>query len=207
MTPPRGIGPSPPPEAPTGSVLMARLTGVWNPPPGHPPGTPPGTPPGPPPRDPPARGRPGRENFPGPGRAGPGRPGPARAPRAAPGGPGGAPAREAQFGAIPGPFIIFLVFIWGVTPPPEATRATPPGSPGSPRPGPGPKKCTFFWVFNNSPSRDSLGHFFDPPPEPPSPGHPPPGGSGQGPGPVLAGRAVIIGRHQTQSAPRSVTVR
>ena len=25
-----------------------------------------------------------------------------------------------------------------------------------------PKKCTFFWVFNNSPSRDSLGPFFGP---------------------------------------------
>ena len=32
--------------------------------------------------------------------------------------------------------------------------------PGCPR---GAKKCTFFWVFNNSPSRDSLGHFFPTP--------------------------------------------
>ena len=33
---------------------------------------------------------------------------------------------------------------------------------GAPRGGPprGAKKCTFFWVFNNSPSRDSLGPFF-----------------------------------------------
>ena len=31
------------------------------------------------------------------------------------------------------------------------------GPPGDP---PGGKKCTFFWVFNNSPSRDSLGPFF-----------------------------------------------
>ena len=34
----------------------------------------------------------------------------------------------------------------------------PPGGP--PRGG---KKCTFFWVFNNSPSRDSLVPFFSPP--------------------------------------------
>ena len=33
--------------------------------------------------------------------------------------------------------------------------------PGPARAGPGVhKKCTFFWVFNNSPSRDSLGTFF-----------------------------------------------
>ena len=46
------------------------------------------------------------------------------------------------------------------------------------------KKCTFFWVFNNSPSRDSLGHFFRPRA---APGHPrepprnPPPGPGEAP--------------------------
>lgn len=42
--------------------------------------------------------------------------------------------------------------------PPGPPLETPPGTP---RPGPRVhKKCTFFWVFNNSPSRDSLVAFF-----------------------------------------------
>ena len=42
--------------------------------------------------------------------------------------------------------------------PPGTPLETPPGTP---RPGPRVhKKCTFFWVFNNSPSRDSLVGFF-----------------------------------------------
>ena len=60
---------------------------------------------------------------------------------------------------------------------------TPGGPPGGSPPGParGGKKCTFFWVFNNSPSRDSLGPFFplfSPPRDRPVLGHF--GGFGQG---------------------------
>ena len=109
-------------------------------------------------RDPPAGGSPGGRprppRAPGGARAGPG-----------PGRPGGRPGPPpgppfwAHFGAILGPKDDLIVL------------QNPPfgGPPGvhfwAPRGGPprGAKKCTFFWVFNNSPSRDSLGHFFGPP--------------------------------------------
>ena len=63
------------------------------------------------------------------------------------------------------------IYMFYITNPPkrgsqEGSKMDPPRGPprGVPR-GPvrGGKKCTFFWVFNNSPSRDSLGHFFAPP--------------------------------------------
>ena len=51
------------------------------------------------------------------------------------------------------------------------------GGPGGPHRGPpggppGPPPCTFFWVFNNSPSRDSFGPLFWPPPGAPRDGVP-----------------------------------
>ena len=63
-----------------------------------------------------------------------------------------------------GPFGGHLDYILYYRPP---LWGGPPGVPflaprGAPPPR-GAKKCTFFWVFNNSPSRDSLGHFFHPP--------------------------------------------
>ena len=87
-----------------------------------------------------------RENFgkfPG---AGPGRPGT----------PAGTPRRDPQNGPENGPFFgPYIVYMY-ITDPPgrgcqEGALLAPPGGP--PRGG---KKCTFFWVFNNSPSRDSL---------------------------------------------------
>ena len=63
------------------------------------------------------------------------------------------------------------IYMFYITNPPkrgsqEGSKMDPPGGPprGVPRgPARGGKKCTFFWVFNNSPSRDSLGPFFPPP--------------------------------------------
>ena len=108
--------------------------------------------PGPPRPAPPGPGAPrGRGRPPGPGRPPPGgAPGtPREAPREAPPGP--------PFGAR------FGAYIYGFR-----TSYPPDGGPqgvhfGTPREAPrgpprgGAKKCTFFWVFNNSPSRDSLG--------------------------------------------------
>ena len=64
-----------------------------------------------------------------------------------------------------GPFGGHLDYILYYRPP---LWGGPPGVPflaprGAPPPR-GAKKCTFFWVFNNSPSRDSLGPLFWPPP-------------------------------------------
>ena len=111
---------------------------------GTPAGDPSGTPSGTPSRGPPAP----RENFP-PG-------GPPRAPR--PGGPPGAPGGPP--GPPPGPpsgapYIYYFVLLRGVP------RGVPPGAPRGGPPG-GAKKCTFFWVFNNSPSRDKNLVFFPP---------------------------------------------
>ena len=113
---------------------------------------------------------PGRPRRPG---ARPGRPGPGRPPGAPRGRPGGAPggSREPPPGTpIFGPFgpniyyfAVDMGFLGGPWPPPQNPPRDPPGAP----PPGGAKKCTFFWVFNNSPSRDSLGHFFRPPRDPP----------------------------------------
>jgi len=73
---------------------------------------------------------------------------------------------------------------WGV---PGGVPGDPPWGPpwGGPPGGPpgGGKKCTFFWVFNNSPSRDSLGPPEAPPGTPPGPpwdgGNPPMHGVGR----------------------------
>ena len=98
-----------------------------------------------------------RGNSGGPPGAPPGPP--ARAP---PGAPPGTPLRRAQNGPPGGLYILYLVLKgaqkgvpggWALC----APRGAPPGAPR------GAKKCTFFWVFNNSPSRDSLGPFFGPP--------------------------------------------
>ena len=96
-----------------------------------------GTPPGPP-------RAPGGGNF--RGREIPGTPRGARAPRP--------PGARGPKWAVPGLYILFFLLLRGVS------GGCTFGPPGTPR---GAKKCTFFWVFNNSPSRDSLGPFFPPP--------------------------------------------
>ena len=125
---------------------------------GRPPGdTPPGTPPGP--------GGARRENFREISR-GPGAP-----PRGTPPGtPLGPPLGTPFWAPLGRPYIYTIVFLdppeWGS----RRVHFVPPlgDPPGGGPPGPrGAKKCTFFWVFNNSPSRDSLVPFFG------SRGHPP----------------------------------
>ena len=106
-----------------------------------PPGTPSGDPPGAPPAGPP----PAPGNFPG------APPGPPRAPR--PGAPRGPPPGTPLWGP-PGPINISFCTYIGVFG--GSRRGAPGGPPG------GAKKCTFFWVFNNSPSRDKNLHFFSP---------------------------------------------
>ena len=121
---------------------------IWVPS-GHPPGHPPATPPKPAPRPSPRGG----ENFRKfPGRA-PGRPG--GRPAAGPGGRPGAVPGTAQNGHfwVHLDYILFKrAYFWGIW-------HTPPFGhpPGTARTG---KKCTFFWVFNNSPSRDKNGATF-----------------------------------------------
>ena len=76
---------------------------------------------------------------------------PARGPWGSIWGLGGTPPQTPP-GALPG------------HPPPRGVRrGVPGGYRGGPRDPPGPrgaKKCTFFWVFNNSPSRDKDGTLF-----------------------------------------------
>ena len=96
----------------------------------------------------------GAGNFPGPG--GPRGRGPGGPPGGPKWGPRG-PPKWPLFGAYYYSFCTKKGGPGGV--PPGCT--VPPGAPG-PR---GAKKCTFFWVFNNSPSRDSFGPFFGTPPE------------------------------------------
>ena len=137
-------------------------------------GTPPGPPVGPPLRGPPGgppRGPGPGARAPGPGpgpRAPPGRPGrPPGAPRGPPGDP---PPEGPKWALSGGYYIVICITQGGPRGPPGGALLGPPG--GGPPGGPprGAKKCTFFWVFNNSPSRDSLGHFFRPPPgRPPGP--------------------------------------
>lgn len=84
---------------------------------------------------------------------GPGRPGekipdfrPPGPPRGAPpGGPKKGPPEGPKWGQI----VVLFVLLRG--------PRGPGGPPGGPR---GAKKCTFFWVFNNSPSRDKNWVFF-----------------------------------------------
>jgi len=124
---------------------------------------PPGTPVRDPPPGAPRPGAPARENFPGGPGGGPGGPprgGPPGAPRDPPPGP--------HFGPVLGVYIYILRSYTGG--PAGGALWAPQGGP--PRGGPrGAKKCTFFWVFNNSPSRDSLGPFFGPPRDPPRTGY------------------------------------
>ena len=115
----------------------------WAPQPGTPPGAPRG--PGKKFRKFPARGPPG--------------PGP-------PGGPPGAPRGPLRGPPAGGP--IYILFIHKRGP----GGAPPGGPPGGAPPGGG-KMCTFFWVFNNSPSRDKNWTFFPP--------------RGQGPGRWIGG--------------------
>ena len=186
-----------------GQCLCHRLTGVWTPlqeTPGerpwrHPPGGPPGRGPG--------RGK----IFPrGRPRAGAAR-APPGAPRAPPGRPPGHPPGGPVWGPNPGLLYMYLYYPGGSDPPPRgAVRGCTFGPPGGAPPR-GAKKCTFFWVFNNSPSRDSLGPFFGPPRDTPIWGHTPRWGpwSVTRSSPRRTGSAYRP--HQTQSAPRSVTVR
>ena len=100
--------------------------------------------------------------FPAPG------PGAPRAPRGPPGGQNRAPG-----GPQNGP--LFGAYIYTICTRKGGPGGVPPGCTGDPRGPPGPrgaKKCTFFWVFNNSPSRDSFGPFFGPPRDPPKWGYP-----------------------------------
>ena len=129
----------------------------------------------------------------------PGRPrgGRKSAPREAP--------NRAHFGTVFLGLSYYFVLEMGV--PGGSRRGTPggcifgPPGRGAPR---GAKKCTFFWVFNNSPSRDSLGPFFGPPRDPhfwPVWGWYPS---------VLAARALFmwslpsIDRHHAQHAPQAM---
>lgn len=90
-------------------------------------------------------------------------PGPAP-PGAPPGAPRAPPGPGTPKGGQTG--LIYICFIQER----GGLGGTPPGGP--PAPG-GTKKCTFFWVFNNSPSRDSLGHFFGSRRDTPGPGQTP----------------------------------
>ena len=106
--------------------------------------------PGPPPATPPKSGLPGPGKFPGKfreisrGRAGP--PGDPR--RDPPPGPPKWARKWALFWALYSIYVYYRPPREGV--PGGCTFGTPRGTPR------GGKKCTFFWVFNNSPSRDSL---------------------------------------------------
>ena len=108
--------------------------------------------PGPPRPAPPARGRPG-------GGAGPPAPGAPRpgAPRGPPGRPPGRPLRDPLLGPDLGPLYMVFVLVTPQMGVPRGCTLAPPGRPPGGAPRGGAKKCTFFWVFNNSPSRDSLG--------------------------------------------------
>lgn len=106
---------------------------------------------------------------------------PPGAPRAPGPPPGKFPAPGAHFGPLPDPSLgpilgpfwgLYIYYLVYIGPPqrglPGVPFWAPPGGPpgGPPR---GAKKCTFFWVFNNSPSRDSLVPFFGSRRVPPGP--------------------------------------
>ena len=101
------------------------------------PGPPPGGPSGGPSRGPPPGGKISRPGARGRARA-PGRPG------APPGGPRADPGKRPHPRGVEEKYSMEM----GVS------GGAPGGPPGGPRDGPGGKKCTFFWVFNNSPIRD-----------------------------------------------------
>ena len=163
---------------PEWAVLMSPSDRALDTPKNTPKNTPPDTP-----QKPPQKGgsrggeNPGgkfRENFPGPGGPGPARPG--RPARGSPGAPRDTPPGR----PILGPNYGLFIQKWGKSTP----RRDPARGALLAPPGGGCKKCTFFWVFNNSPSRDSLVTFFrffrsrgvpGNPPKPP-PGTPPGGG-------------------------------
>ena len=152
-SPPSSIG-SPPNQTGASGTAPDRVPDRV--PSGDPSGTPLGTPSGDPPAGPP-RGAPRPEKF---SRGGAPRGPPARGPPGAPRGPPGGPLRGPPWGPLWGPLYIYFLYSRGVLGgyPPRA----PPGPRGAPGP-PGGKKCTFFWVFNNSPSRDKNLGFFGPP--------------------------------------------
>jgi len=129
---------------------------------GRPPGDPPGTPPGPPRKSLTPGGGKFPGNFPGPGAPPRGTP-PGTPPGDPPGTPLGPPLGTPFWAPLGRPYIYTMVFLdppeWGS----RRVHFVPPlgDPPGGGPPGPrGAKKCTFFWVFNNSPSRDSLVPFF-----------------------------------------------
>ena len=130
-----------------------------------------GYPSGTPVRGPPARGpaRGPRGEI-----SGPGAPRPGGRPGRPPGAQNGPPARGPEWGPY-GAFYTIFPYLTG------GSRGVPPWvhfwAPG-PRGARGAKKCTFFWVFNNSPSRDSFGPLFWPPGTGPFSGYP--GGNGWG---------------------------
>ena len=131
-------------------MLLGQGDSTWS-------GTPPGTPGGRAPGAPPGRAR--EISGPGPGRA----PGARGAPRGPRRGPFRDPRPGPQFGPLWGPYIYIFIVLDPPPGGPSGVHFVPPqGGPGGP-PARGAKKCTFFWVFNNSPSRDSLGPFFPPP--------------------------------------------
>ena len=113
-----------------------------------------------------------------PGPGGPrGRPGGNFRPRGAPGpgGPGGPPGGQNRAPAGPLEWALFGPFSYIICITQGGSRGVPPGCTIWPRGPPGPrgaKKCTFFWVFNNSPSRDSFLGFFGPPGQGPRTGYP-----------------------------------
>ena len=110
------------------------------------------------PPEPPGRGSPRvRARVPPGGAPRPPAPG---APPGAPGRPRDAPGRPPVRGPVWARFrdyiYIILYYSGGIWAPAWGCTFVPPaGPPGGPPRG-GAKKCTFFWVFNNSPSRDSL---------------------------------------------------
>ena len=143
---------------PTGRVIKYPKKCALFCPPG---GSPPGGPKSAPPDGPPGRGvRPPLGNTNtyiiapdwGPRRGLPG-----GAPGGARGRPG-TPRRGLPGTPQNGPFLGPIYTIFYITDPPF--WGSPPGctfGPPGARDPRGAKKCTFFWVFNNSPSRDSLG--------------------------------------------------
>ena len=127
------------------------------------PGGPPGRPPPGPPPGAPGQGPPRGGKFPGARAGGPG------APPGAPGRPRAPPAGGPKMGPFGGHLDYILYYrppLWGG--PPGVPFLAPRGAP----PPRGAKKCTFFWVFNNSPSRDSFLGFFGPPGQGPRTGYP-----------------------------------
>ena len=173
-------------------------------PPGAPPGAPPGDPSGSPPGRRPGE-TPGGGKFPAPGRGRPGRP------RGAPGAPRGTPRgtpREAPSGGPFRAYIYYICITQGVKPPlpTGAVRGALLGSPGGLPPG-GPKSAHFFGYLITLPVGTVWATFSGPARTPPYGAIPPCQGlwSDARSSPRRTGSHYRP--HQTQSAPRSVTVR